>query len=83
MEIKEAIERLKAHKGYMETYGDDTKELVEALELAMNALAENEKFRHSMFIIGETCVEESKWHISAEDAIKKVRENIYWSRSPM
>ena len=55
----------------------------EASKLAIKTLEEIEKFRHSMLIIGETCVEESKWHMSAEDAVKKIRENIYWSRSPL
>ena len=39
------------------------------------------KYRHSMFIISETCVAESKRHISSEDAIEKIRKNIYWTSS--
>lgn len=33
------------------------------------------KYHHAAFIIGETCVEESKKHITPEDAIQKIREN--------
>lgn len=39
------------------------------------------KLYHSMFIIGEVCVEESKQHISSERAINKIRESIYWNQS--
>lgn len=36
-----------------------------------------DQMNHSLFLITETCVEESKWHIDAETAIQKVRDNIY------
>ena len=38
MEIREAIELLDVHEVYMKSYGDGTKELCEALELAVGAL---------------------------------------------
>lgn len=40
---------------------------------------ELKKYRHSMCMISETCVNESKCYISAEEAIKKIRQNIYYS----
>ena len=36
-----------------------------------------EQFYHSQFLISETCVEESKQHISSEKAIKKIRNYLY------
>ena len=36
-----------------------------------------EQFYHSQFLISETCVEESKQHISSERAIKKIRNCLY------
>lgn len=36
-----------------------------------------EQFYHSQFMISETCVEESKWHIDSRDAVEKIREHIY------
>ena len=36
-----------------------------------------EQYYHSQFLIGETCVEESKQHISSEMAIKKIRNCLY------
>ena len=39
------------------------------------------KYRHSMCIIGEICVDESKRHILPEDAIEKIRKNIHWTSS--
>lgn len=36
-------------------------------------------YHHAMHLIGEICVSESKCHISAEDAIKKIRSKIYYS----
>ena len=37
------------------------------------------KYHHAMFLIGEACVDVSKCHIDAEDAIEKIRSNIYYS----
>lgn len=34
------------------------------------------EYRHQLFWISETLVDESKWHISAEDAITKIREYL-------
>ena len=36
-----------------------------------------EQYEHSLFLIGETCVDESKSHISPERTVDKIRENIY------
>ena len=36
-----------------------------------------EQFYHSQFLISETCVDESKCHISSEKAIKKIRNYLY------
>lgn len=36
-----------------------------------------EQFYHSQFMISETCVEESKWHIDSKDAVEKIRKHIY------
>ena len=36
-----------------------------------------EQFYHSQFLIGETCVEESKQHISSEQAIQEIRNYLY------
>ena len=36
-----------------------------------------EQLKHSQDLIGIVCVEESKWHISAERAVDKIRGYIY------
>lgn len=36
-----------------------------------------EKMKYSLDLIGIVCVEESKWHIEAGDAVAKIREYIY------
>ena len=36
-----------------------------------------EQFYHSQFLISETCVEESKCHISSENAVQKIRSYLY------
>ena len=36
-----------------------------------------EQMYHSLFMIGETCVEESKCHIDSKNAIRKIRDYIY------
>ena len=36
-----------------------------------------EQFYHSQFLIGEVCVEESKCHISSENAVQKIRSYLY------
>ena len=36
-----------------------------------------EQFYHSQFLISETCVEESKQHISSENAVQKIRSYLY------
>lgn len=36
-----------------------------------------EQMDHSLCLISETCVEESKWHIESDEAIKEIRSYIY------
>ena len=36
-----------------------------------------EQMHRSLFLIGETCVAESKGHIEATDAISNIRDDIY------
>ena len=36
-----------------------------------------EQYYHSQFLIGEVCVDESKQHISSEQAIKNIRKYLY------
>ena len=36
-----------------------------------------EQFYHSQFLISETCVDESKRHISSENAVQKIRNYLY------
>lgn len=36
-----------------------------------------EQFYHSQFLISETCVDESKCHISSENAVHKIRSYLY------
>ena len=48
-----------------------------AIESLLNEI---EKYRHAAFVIGETCVDASKCHISPEAALEKIRKNIYYTR---
>ena len=36
-----------------------------------------EQYYHSQFLISEICVDESKLHISSENAVKKIRSYLY------
>lgn len=36
-----------------------------------------EQYYHSQFLISETCVDESKQHISSERAVRKIRNYLY------
>ena len=36
-----------------------------------------EQYYHSQFLISEVCVEESKQHISSENAVQKIRNYLY------
>ena len=36
-----------------------------------------EQYYHSQFLIGEVCVNESKCHISSENAVQKIRSYLY------
>ncbi len=47
---------------------------VRALEAAIEELSKGEDQRHKLFRIGETLVDESKYHITSEEAVKKIRE---------
>ena len=69
------IKELLKEKAKLENSG---KLLVAAFDLAKEKL---EKYRHAAFIISETCVDESKGHISPEDAIRKIRESIYYDNT--
>jgi hypothetical protein len=45
-----------------------------ALEAAIEELKELEDQRHKLFRIGETLVDESKYHITSDEAVEKIRE---------
>ena len=36
-----------------------------------------EQYYHSQFLISEICVDESKYHISSENAVQKIRSYLY------
>lgn len=36
-----------------------------------------EQLNSSLFLISETCVNESKWHIDSAEAVERIREDIY------
>ena len=36
-----------------------------------------EQYDHTQFLISETCVDESKQHISSEKAVEKIRNYLY------
>lgn len=36
-----------------------------------------EQYHHSQFLISEVCVDESKQHISSENAVQKIRKYLY------
>ena len=36
-----------------------------------------EKMDKSLFLISEVCVDESKWHITSDKAVDKIRDYIY------
>ena len=54
--------------------------LCQAADAVEELLQEIEKYRHAAFVIGETCVDADKCHITPEAALQKIRENIYYSR---
>ena len=53
------------------------------LKEALNELSKDqliyliEQYYHSQFLIGEVCVDESKQHISSEQAIQEIRNYLY------
>lgn len=54
--------------------------LCQAANAVEKLRSEIERYRHAAFIIGETCVEVDKQHITQEAALQKIRENIYYTR---
>ena len=79
MNTEEVIEQLKWYFECGDGIAADAR-TKEAFQIALQALEENERYRHSMFIIGETCVDESKGHISSERAVESIRRNIFYTR---
>lgn len=65
---------------YWLPYNDRMDMMLWAADTIETLLNEIEKYRHAAFVIGETCVEESKRHISPEAAVEKIRKNIYYTR---
>ena len=57
--------------------------MTERLKEILNELSKDqliyliEQYYHSQFLISEVCVDESKYHISSERAIKKIRNCLY------
>ena len=57
--------------------------MTERLKEILNELSKDqliyliEQFYHSQFLISETCVEESKQHISSEKAVQKICNYLY------
>ena len=75
LDAADAIEELLEEKSKLENSG-------KLLVAAFDRLKEKvQKYRHAAFVISETCVDESKSHISPEDAIKKIREHIYYDNT--
>lgn len=54
--------------------------LYQAANAVEKLRSEIERYRHAAFIIGETCVEVDKRHITQEAALQKIRKNIYYTR---
>ena len=75
-ELFDRIERI--HK-----YKTGTIQVTDQLKETLNELSKDqliyliEQYYHSQFLIGEVCVEESKQHISSEQAIKNIRKYLY------
>ena len=57
--------------------------MIDQLKETLNELSKEqliyliEQYYHSQFLIGEVCVEESKQHISSENAVQKIRSYLY------
>lgn len=57
--------------------------MIDQLKEFLNELSKDqliyliEQFFNSRIRIGKICVSESKQHISSEDAVEKIRENLY------
>ena len=64
-------------------YWSDVIHMTDQLKEILNELSKDqliyliEKFYHSQFLISETCVEESKRHISSEQAVQNIRKYLY------
>lgn len=74
---KNLVDRLNRYSAERQFHGGITAEAADAIEELMSEI---EKHRHAAFIIGETCVEADKQHITPEAALQKIRENIYYTR---
>lgn len=61
-------------------YFDTVPLVLEATDAIENLTAEIEKYRHAARMIGETCVEASKQHITPDAALEQIRRNIYYKR---
>ena len=57
--------------------------MIEQLKEILNELSKEqliyliEQYYHSQFLISEVCVDESKQHISSENAVQKIRSYLY------
>ena len=57
--------------------------MTERLKEILNELSKDqliyliEQYYHSQFLISEVCVDESKCHISSENAVQKIRNYLY------
>ena len=57
--------------------------MTDQLKEILNELSKNqlmyliEQFYHSQFLVSEVCVDESKQHISSEQAIQEIRNYLY------
>ena len=74
---EDLVVRLKKYSADRQFHGGITAEAADAIE---GLMSEVEKYRHAAFVIGETCVDASKQHITPEAALQKIRENIYYNR---
>lgn len=70
-----SIDVLLVEGSYINMRESDKKVLMELTKEQLVYLIE--QFYHSQFLISETCVEESKWHIDAREAVCHIRDCIY------
>lgn len=74
---EDLVARLNRYSAEKQFHGGITAEAADAIE---ELLSEIERYRHAAFVIGETCVDASKQHITPEAALQKIRKNIYYTR---